>query len=409
MKIVFVTLVDISSEGGAATHVREIVKNLQRNGNEIHLIASTGQRTSSDAEIANFHDMGYLPRKRNLVQPLFLILAFARALVSPRKYVRDADILYGRDTFMGPVLPLLRWLWNRNAKIVYEHNGFVEDEFHLEKTFLNRIYERWVRCFDDFTMTRVDAIIAVTREIKEVLVKRHESIGEKIHVVYNGVDTDRFCCSNDKSGVEKLRRELGIRPDDLVVGYVGRLLLWQGVDYLVQSAPLIIRQFPSVKFLIVGSGDMEKELARMAQASGVSHSFIFVGKVPHQEVPKFINACDLCVSLKRRKFKSGFSPIKLYEYLACERPVIASDAAGFDVLETYKCGFGIDPAEPEQVARAIITLLQNDSLRKEMGKNGRKFVVTANSWMSVAKRVSEVCEGILDHHPKLDMGKGRII
>jgi glycosyltransferase involved in cell wall biosynthesis len=123
----------------------------------------------------------------------------------------------------------------------------------------------------------------------------------------------------------------------------------------------------------------------------VSDEFIFTGIVPYEEVSKYISASDICV-VPKRQLKSGYSPLKLYEYMACGKPVVASRVEGFTILEQNNAGILVEPENPENIANVIIKLLNDEKLREELGRNGREYVVKNHSWESVAKIVAEVCE-----------------
>ena len=145
---------------------------------------------------------------------------------------------------------------------------------------------------------------------------------------------------------------------------------------------------------------MKEELIELAEQLDVSDKVIFMGMVPYQRVPLYINASDVCAApfVKVRNERSGVSPLKLCEYLACRKPVVASKLSGLEILEQNNTGILVKPENPEALANAIIRLLQNSDCRNQMGENGRRYVVENRSWESVAKRVAEVCEQNLKRH-----------
>ena len=122
--------------------------------------------------------------------------------------------------------------------------------------------------------------------------------------------------------------------------------------------------------------------------------------VPYQTVPLYINASDVCATpfVKARGERSGVSPLKLCEYLACQKPVVASKLGGLAMLAQNSAGVLVEPEDPEALAKAIIGLFQDPELRKQMGENGRKYVVKNRSWESVARRVAEVCRQAIEEH-----------
>jgi glycosyltransferase involved in cell wall biosynthesis len=142
------------------------------------------------------------------------------------------------------------------------------------------------------------------------------------------------------------------------------------------------------KFLLVGDGPMKEQIVQRVNDLHLTDNFIFIERVPYEEVPKYVNAFDVCVILKKKDIPG--SPLKLWEYMACGKPVIATNTEDFKALEKYNAGILVDPEKPEEVADAIISLLKNKELMEEMGKNGRKYVVENRSWEAVARRVEKV-------------------
>jgi glycosyltransferase involved in cell wall biosynthesis len=102
---------------------------------------------------------------------------------------------------------------------------------------------------------------------------------------------------------------------------VGNLAPWQGMEYLIQVAPSLTKRLPSIRFLIIGSGVLKEKFQAQVQSSGMSDRFIFTGMVDYEKIPLYINISDICLVLKRR-LASGYSPIKLFEYMACGKPVL---------------------------------------------------------------------------------------
>jgi glycosyltransferase involved in cell wall biosynthesis len=95
---------------------------------------------------------------------------------------------------------------------------------------------------------------------------------------------------------------------------------------------------------------------------------------------------------------SGFSPMKLYEYMSCGKPVVATDVEGVRFLKTCQAGFLVDPQDPEQVASNIIRLLVDDELRRQMGENAKLYVVEQGGWRHVAEQVSIICKRATERH-----------
>jgi glycosyltransferase involved in cell wall biosynthesis len=271
-----------------------------------------------------------------------------------------------------------------NISSVREVNGIVADEIKITKRADN-ITLRVLNWIERFTLPKADKIIAVTPKMKELLQSGYGIEANRITLIQNGADTDSF----KPADTVMARETLDLAQDVNYVCFVGSLQQWQGVEYLIQSLPLILNQCPDTQLLIIGDGRMKEELFQLAEKTGVSNKVIFTGMVPHHKTPLYINASDVCVAPKTG-LDFGFSPLKLYEYLACGKPVVASRASGIEIIENNGSGILVEPKDVAAIAAAIIKLLQNPEFRTQMGNNGRRYVVEYQSWRRVAERIAEV-------------------
>lgn len=263
-----------------------------------------------------------------------------------------------------------------------EVNGFLIDELDLSKIFKG-IYS----IYEGAMLNSTNRIVAVTSELRDIICRTYGVPAEKISVIPNGVNTELFRPIDKKT----VRESLGFNVDEKIVGYIGKLEPWQGVEYLIKAAPLILERFDGTMFLIVGDGLMYYELAGMIEKLGLRNRFTFAGEISHEDVPMYINATDVCVTLKKA-LRTGFSPLKLYEYMACEKPVIASKVEGFEVLEERGAGSLVSPEDSREVSEAIINLLSSPELQKCLGTNGREAVLEEFSWRTVAERLITIFE-----------------
>jgi len=113
-------------------------------------------------------------------------------------------------------------------------------------------------------------------------------------------------------------------------------------------------------------------------------------------VPLFINSSDICI-IPRPPIKG--SPLKLYEYMACGKPIVASDIDGIrEILEESKSGVCVIPKDPNELAKAVVSLLQDRESREKMARNGRRYILENRSWESVAVKVFEVCQRVAENN-----------
>lgn len=193
---------------------------------------------------------------------------------------------------------------------------------------------------------------------------------ERIHVIHNAVDADRFL----EYAEADVRGELGIPADAFVTGIVGRLTLQKGHDVFLEAARAIREAVPGAVFLVVGDGELRDVLKEKAQRSGLKEACIFTGEV---EAPQpFYRACDV-VTVPSRFEGFGYTSI---EAQLLGRPVVASDVSSLPETLRIATGDGpetgilVPPGEPEGLARAVIALARDPQRRSRMGEAGRRFV-----------------------------------
>ncbi len=193
------------------------------------------------------------------------------------------------------------------------------------------------------------------------------------------------------------KKELNLDANKNYVCFTGNLVPWQGVDYFIKAAPLVIKEESEARFLIVGDGIMRGELENITKELNIIDKVIFTGGVPYEIVPKYINASEIGISIKPPLLPG--SPLKVKEYMACGRPVIATRGSEYDfeIIEEADAGILVKPDDKEEVSNAILRLLSNSSLSKEMGLRGRKLVVEKYSWIATAKKVIETCKNAVNY------------
>ncbi|MDD2338907.1 MAG: glycosyltransferase family 4 protein [Methanosarcina sp.] len=392
----------LSLADGSLIHRHELVSNLARFDNEIHIFTAGRSSLSNLDNVRSY----YIP-PGSFFSLTVNYFSSSISLLGSETF----DVLYTRNPNFGFLAGL--FCKTRCKKIIYELNGIPEDEKNLFRTkykrdkssepekksnFPNPYFSAHAR-LKLFILKKAlefsDRIIAVTPGIKTSLEKAYNIPGEKIVVVSNGANTSLFKPLEQ----EACRKTLGLDLEFPYVCFVGNLAPWQGVEYLVQAAPSILSRFPECRFLIVGDGVMKYDLLELCLELGVEDRFIFTGVVAYDRVPLYINASDICTApfIFARNSKIGLSPLKLYEYMACGKPVIASGISGVsNVLEASGGGIHVPPENPAALAEGILKLLENPELRVKLGSKGLNYVTENYSWYSVAKKVNEVCKSGLE-------------
>ncbi|MBN2119687.1 MAG: glycosyltransferase family 4 protein [Candidatus Omnitrophica bacterium] len=378
MKILFVCYEDMAGYGGGKRQVLEIAKALSRSGNEIKVRAPfMGSFQSFDG-----FDTEYV---RTINMPV--LKYFSYLILSPFYFIKNLfkfrpDIVLFFEVYLD-FWPVFLSKIFKKPLIIYV-NGIAADELGL--TGRNPLYIFLVSIFQKMCLRLANKVFVVTKVLKNNLVKRFAIEDDKIDIVKNGVDVDLF----KPSDVKEAKIRLNFSTNDFLVGFVGGLFPWHGLDLLIESSPLILEQIPNVKFVIVGQGQMKDKLIQQVKAKSLDEAFIFSGAVPFKDIALYINAFDVCaVFFKSVRLDPG-DPIKLYEYLACGKPVVASNVEGYgDFVEDIGAGISVDANNKKEVSEAIIKLIRDETLRKDMGRRGREFVVRNCTWVLRAGQIEE--------------------
>jgi len=247
------------------------------------------------------------------------------------------------------------------------------------------------RCYRmNVRLSNLVAVVAVP--IREYIIEKKCKAPDKVEVIRDAVDTERFKVMDKEAAC----RELGLSPSFIYIGFVGSLCPWHGVDYLIKAAPFILKEDERIRFIIVGDGMMRKELSEMADKRAISDKIIWTGFVPYEKVPLYIAAFDAAViffkSKMQKKMRKNYgSPMKIFEYFACGRAVIASPGPEYgDFVEELGAGLSIDPENSEDFAKKVISLIKDKERLRQMGNNGRKAMVEGHTWKTRAKEMEEL-------------------
>lgn len=168
-----------------------------------------------------------------------------------------------------------------------------------------------------------------------------------------------------------LRQQLGLAPEDIVVGKIARLFKLKGHDELLAAAPRLVHECPRLKFLLVGDGPWRQRFESRVRGLALQDHFVFVGLVPPDRMPALVGVMDLLVHLSRREGLARALP----QALAAARPVIASDGDGAsEVCRDRETGFLVRPGDPAQLVDRLVCLARDPGLRERFGRRGREFV-----------------------------------
>ncbi len=236
--------------------------------------------------------------------------------------------------------------------------------------------EQWV-------LRNVQAVLPVSAPLSDYAISQGAE-PRRIHVIPNGVDPAVFRPAPRRPEIRR-RWNLGDGP---ILGFVGGLRPWHDVQIL----PPLLSRLPSAKLVIVGDGPLREELQAEFHRLGLDSRVLMTGLLPHEEVPPLIREFDVAlVPYARTEHRFYFSPLKLFESLACGVPVVAAGLEQIsEILSNGETGLLYPPGDLEALAGACHRLLGDPATRERIGRAGSELARTRYTWDQNARRVTEL-------------------
>lgn len=279
------------------------------------------------------------------------------------------DIIYTRNPWFFAIVTIL-----------LGRNCFFESHQHRFNSYLQTaIYRYLVKKGVD---TGNGSIVCISNELKNKWIDYHVD-KEKLHVAHDGVNIKKY--RNTVLSKKKARETLNINAATHIITYTGSLLPGKGVDILIKAANLL----PDFLFIIVGGS---KEQIFKLRGLKKYNNINFIGYVPPSEIPVYQNAADILAlpNCKGSVIDEVTSPIKLFEYLASGRPIVATNTPSLLEILEHDYNALISPAGDHiKLAANIKRLTENPDLCKKLADNAGA-VVERFSWDSRVKSLTEV-------------------
>lgn len=220
-------------------------------------------------------------------------------------------------------------------------------------------------------------VVAVSRFVAD---DARSILGRNSAVISHGVDVAHFAPNPVRRA--EIRRQWDIPLEAPLLLSIAALEERKGMQWMLQALPEVARQWPYVRYIIVGDGPLESELRERTEKLGVQTLIRFVPATPN--VLPFYQAADLFVILARGEASSLVS----LEALACEVPVLASKHPPFDELICSDWGRQVDETSPEAIVSVIAELIPDTEKRREMGRQGRNYILSEHTWPIIANQYS---------------------
>jgi glycosyltransferase involved in cell wall biosynthesis len=404
---------------GASVHVRELIAALQRAGHRVTLAAQMLHKSPWDkpaeinapvlqvrpapgalAAVQTFKAFNELIGVENSLPGELRRILYNEELAGElrRRFDNDPpDFIYERASLYATAgvalarsfgVPLIVEL---NAPLAveqttYRATGFGELAAHAE---------RW-------SLTHADAVVVVSSGLRAHVA----SLGvkaEKIHVLPNGVNPELFFPSNNRARQPVPLRAAAARRNDgahdtsrPTLGFVGGLRPWHGVEVLPELLARLNRRHRGLRLVIAGDGQLRSSLERDFRKRGLERSVTFTGLIPHEEIPATIRGFDVALApYPRPQHDFYFSPLKLFEYMACGVPVVAARIGQIaEVVTDGKTGLLYPPGDLDALESRCDELLGSARRRTALGRAAARLVHQQFTWEINAARVGELARAL---------------
>lgn len=393
MKLAYLLPEKINPDGtsGAAAHIRENIKSLQGLGHEVLLVSHKVRNRSADSTHLKNNKGSIWRTVFNWVpQELKWAIRGVRTrhesavlLRQHRSEIAQCDVIYERDAYQS--FATHDYAEALDIPWILECNGvFWDDEDPFHRPLFPRLYKRrHVRKWK-----KADHLIAVSQSFKAHMVA--EGIDpEKITVIHNGVDLTPYQGITDRQ-VEVLREKLGVRGGTIVVGFLGHMLPWHRIDLFLNGIKrLSDDECNSITILLIGGGRW-REYRQEAYNLGIAERVIFTGPVDPADVPLAVAAMDICTV---PGICEPGSPVKLFDYGAGARPVLAADFPSVkEIITDEETGLLFQNGSVDDFVSKLKRLIEDRELRQRLGKSLHGQVSRDHTWQRVGERTEKVLE-----------------
>jgi glycosyltransferase involved in cell wall biosynthesis len=379
-----------AASDGMRVHIDAVVEALRSQGHVVRVVGPHAGGAGSAGGSSRLERAAEL--LRSLLPPAaFELLELAYnvpAYLTLRAHARAfrPDVLYERyNLFLLAGLLLGR---RHGVPMLLEVNA----PLAAERSSSGRLQMKSLARFCERTLWRgADAVLPVT-EVLAADVRRARGRQGGVHVIANGANLEP---PPDASSVAEVRQRLGLPPGAVILGFVGFVRDWHGVGWAVDALPQLV---PETHLVIVGDGPALPALRSRAEVLGVAGRVRFVGRAPHADVPAYMRTFDVALQTASTPYAS---PLKLFEYMALGRAIIAPDQPNIrEVLADGEDGLLFRPEDEASFVSALQRLCAEPQLRRALGAKALSTVHrTPYTWAHNARRIAALARANLGPMP----------
>jgi glycosyltransferase involved in cell wall biosynthesis len=395
VRVCFISPEYLPLSGGTGAYVYYLSNELIKRGHSIYVV--TGYDESADVEVNEQLRVFFLKTPKTPIVKSFLFAGSAFRKLNTMRSACPTDIAHTNlplvPSFAVPagfgktLISTVHSTWKGEAEAIKS-----EPYSRLNPNEKFMVSFNWfLRIFEEKMLERSSKIIAVSDFTRRELLQYYKVKEEKICVIHNGVDVNKFKPASDK---RRAKEELGLNPEDVAILSVGRLYARKGLFTLIESMPAVVKRFRNAKFVISGKGQSHemKKLVAHADKLGIRDNIIFTGYFPDEKLPRLYQAADVFA------FSTFYEnlPFAVLEALSTGLPVVTTYVGGIpEMIDSGKNGFLVQPFNAKELSDRVLHVLEHPAEADEMGFLARKTILERFDWRFIVKKVLKVYEEAL--------------
>lgn len=376
---------NLQSLSGYGTHMREMISAFEKQGCEVLPVIMGGTQEPENSDLNNPKPGLKNAFKRIAGKKIWRTLKdidLMRFDNRAKMQLDDAvqkfkpDLIYERANYIQ--LSGVEVAHNRSIPHILEVNApFVEERNFFSDT--RSLVGNKIAYRERQQLLQTGIVVTVSTALKNYFIEKTNIDQNKFLVLPNAINPESISVSSENQKRIRERYDLGGK---VVIGFVGSIFEWHGIDKLIRVFSKIDDK--ETKLLIVGFGEILDDLKELASHSTRSSDIIFTNKVDRCEIFDFIEVMTICVMPNSNWYGS---PVKIFEYGAMGKPVLGPSTGPVkEVIDEGKTGILVDSDE-ESIRLGLKKMLDNDSKSREMGRTFQKKVFEELTWESNAKKV----------------------
>lgn len=397
MRLAYVCLdpgVPVFGRKGCSVHCQEVIRALRNRGYEVEVFATRlGKDIPADLQDVPTHrlvkklDRDPVAREQMLMDLNSVVEASLK--VANLSEAGPFDMVYERYSLWS--FAAMEFAKHEGIPGVLEVNSPLIDE---QLNYRSLINEAEARRASDQCFRHASSVITVSDQVAEKIFDNYP-VRSKTTTIPNGVNCQKFSTtSTAKTG----------DAEAVSIGFVGTLKPWHGVSILLEAFSAVHAENPNVSLTIVGDGPEKEALQQQLRAftESAQQAITMVGAIPHAEIPRAVSGFDIAVAPYPAISDFYFSPLKILEYMASGRSVVASRIGQInDLVQHDVTGCLVEPGCPEDLAKTLLGLVKDPDTRSSLGSAASQYVRANHSWRGVVDQILTTtdpfpisCEGV---------------